>query len=137
MFLIAITPTPARFGAWEQINQVNTLMSEYCHEHEGVYYIDTVSSYLDADGQPIKDYFIKDGLHQNRKGYQLWAQAIKARSSQSYAPKLLRTMNRYNSQLHNSTEILACLLKFDSLLQITDETSQKSRVRKNSPAQCV
>lgn len=78
VFLIAITPTPSRFGAWEQINRVNALMSEYCHQHEGVYYIDTVSSYLDAYGQPIQEYFIKDGLHQNRKGYQLWARIIKA-----------------------------------------------------------
>lgn len=78
VFLIAITPTPSRFGVWEQIKQVNALMSEYCYAHEGVFYIDTVSSYLDADGKPIADYFIKDGLHQNRKGYELWTQIIKA-----------------------------------------------------------
>ncbi len=78
VFLIAITPTPSRFGVWEKIKQVNALMAEYCREHEGLYYIDTANNYLGADGKPIEDYFIKDGLHQDRKGYQMWAQIIKA-----------------------------------------------------------
>ncbi|MEO8268864.1 MAG: GDSL-type esterase/lipase family protein [Aureliella sp.] len=78
VFLIAITPTPSRFGVWDKIKQVNALMAEYCHEHEGVVFVDTASSYLNADGKPIEDYFVEDHLHQNSKGYQLWAQIIKA-----------------------------------------------------------
>ncbi len=78
IFLIAVTPTPSRFKVWEPIKQVNALIAEYCHDTEGVFYIDTASSYLDAQGEPIEDYFIADRLHQNRTGYQLWSRIIKA-----------------------------------------------------------
>lgn len=77
VFLIAITPTPARFAVWDKIRDLNAKLAEYCRGSDHLHYIDTVESYLDQSGKPIADYFVEDRLHQNQAGYTLWAKLIK------------------------------------------------------------
>lgn len=75
---IAVTPTKSRWKLWDKINQVNKLIKEYCEITENLYFIDTVSTYLDADGQPKPEWFVSDQLHLNTKGYEVWNGLIKS-----------------------------------------------------------
>lgn len=77
VFLLAITPTPSRFAVWDQIERANTLLADYCEQHAGVSFIDTSERFLNAEKQPIADYFVEDRLHLNRSGYELWSTIIK------------------------------------------------------------
>jgi lysophospholipase L1-like esterase len=41
-------------------------------------YVDVTAAMLGTDGQPKPDIFLKDRLHMNRKGYELWKPIIGA-----------------------------------------------------------
>jgi len=77
IFLIAVTPTPSRFKAWPEIRKANTALEEACNADPTLHFIATEKHYLDADGQPIPKYFVKDMLHQNEVGYKVWAELVR------------------------------------------------------------
>ncbi len=87
VFLIAITPTPSRFNAWPQIKQANAALEKICELDDSLYFIATESKYLDDQGQPIPKYFVEDRLHQNREGYAVWSQLVKAKLDAVMPPK--------------------------------------------------
>jgi len=74
---IAVTPTLSRWKYWNKIKEVNELINSFCKKTEGLYFIDTVPTYLDDKGQPKPEWFIKDQLHLNTKGYEVWNRLIK------------------------------------------------------------
>jgi hypothetical protein len=74
---IAITPTKSRWSLWPEIDKVNALMKGYCEKTDNLYFIDTVPEFLDEKGQPKTQWFIKDQLHLNEKGYEVWNRIIK------------------------------------------------------------
>lgn len=75
---IAVTPTLSRWDYWDEINKVNQLLKSYCKETANLYFVDTVPTYLDALGQPKPEWFVKDQLHLNAKGYEVWNGLIKS-----------------------------------------------------------
>jgi lysophospholipase L1-like esterase len=77
IFLIAITPTPSRFKAWAEIKQANAELEKVCAADDSLHFIATESKYLDADGNPMPQYFLEDMLHQNRDGYAVWSSIVK------------------------------------------------------------
>lgn len=77
IFFIAITPTSSRFSVWDQIQEVNRLIADYCEKTDGLFFIDTARHYLDATGQPRDELFRDDKLHLNREGYRLWGRLIR------------------------------------------------------------
>ncbi len=74
---IAIKPSLARWSLIEPIKEANRLVKVYCQENERLLFIDVFPLMLDADGQPRSDLLAADGLHLNRKGYELWMALIK------------------------------------------------------------
>ena len=74
---IAITPTKSRWKYWDKINQVNTLIQAYCNKTENLYFINTVPTFLTETRGPKPEWFIKDQLHLNTKGYEVWSKLIK------------------------------------------------------------
>ena len=79
VILIAVTPTPARFGKWGEIAAFNGELEALAAEGAGVFYLDAAPAYLDADGGPRAELFGPDRLHQNAAGYAVWAGLIKAK----------------------------------------------------------
>ncbi len=78
IFYIAVTPSSRRFAVWPKIRAGNSAVRDYCNKRDKVFFIDTESLYLGADGKPRDELFLKDKLHQNRDGYIVWKDAIKA-----------------------------------------------------------
>jgi len=78
VFYVAVTPTPARFGAWPEIKAANTAVRAVCDSADNTYFIGTESVFLDAEGKPRPEFFCDDKLHQNRDGYVRWAAVIKS-----------------------------------------------------------
>lgn len=79
IFLIAITPNSLRWKVWDKATEANNLLKTYCEKHKNLYFIETQSGYLGADGKPNDSLFIQDHLHLNQSGYDIWANLIKKR----------------------------------------------------------
>lgn len=77
MAFIAIKPSVARAVLLPKIRQANALVRDYASTQKDVSYLDVFTPMLSADGRPQPDLFGDDGLHMNRKGYQLWIGIIK------------------------------------------------------------
>ena len=77
IFLLEITPTKSRWPVWPTIKQTNQLLKEACSKMHNTYFIETASAYLDKDGEPRKELFIKDMLHQNHDGYLIWGNLVR------------------------------------------------------------
>jgi hypothetical protein len=75
---IAVTPTLSRWDYWDEINKVNQLLKSYCEKTANLYFVDTVPIYLDTFNQPKSEWFVKDQLHLNAKGYEVWNGLIKS-----------------------------------------------------------
>jgi hypothetical protein len=77
IFVVAITPTSSRWKVWPIIRQTNELLKESCGQLHNTWFIDTETDYLNKEGEPRKELFTKDNLHQNREGYLLWGELIR------------------------------------------------------------
>jgi len=74
---IAIKPSVARRTLLPRIREANALVREYAATQRSVAYLDAFTPMLGRDGQPQARWFIQDGLHMNRSGYELWAGVVK------------------------------------------------------------
>ena len=77
VFWIAITPTNARIKAWPQVQETNSLIKKMCEESPNFHFIATDYAYLNQTGNPIKELFVQDQIHQNAEGYAIWTKIIK------------------------------------------------------------
>ncbi len=77
VFWISITPTPARWHVWPEIQEANGMIRKICENHRNTYFIDTEKSFLTPSGLPNNELFITDRLHLNADGYELWTGIIK------------------------------------------------------------
>ena len=51
----------------------NEIISAEIHDHHPDWaWVDIFTPMLNGDGKPDPGYFIADGLHLNKSGYQLW-----------------------------------------------------------------
>ena len=74
---IAIKPCPSREKFLDQVKAANRLIREYCGTNERLLFIDTFTPMLAADGRPRADLCVKDMLHLNAEGYELWASILR------------------------------------------------------------
>jgi lysophospholipase L1-like esterase/dienelactone hydrolase len=74
---LAISPSEKRWGAWDKVQSANKLIEDYCNTTPNLFYINFSSSFLGADGLPIKKLYRDDKLHYNDAGYVVWGNAIK------------------------------------------------------------
>lgn len=76
---ISVAPNPSRWHLRDKIQQANGLIADYIKQGENMDYIDVYSAMLGADGRPLPDIYVQDGLHMNAKGYAIWARIIRPR----------------------------------------------------------
>jgi hypothetical protein len=77
VFCVEITPTPSRWQAQGKIEEVNAALKAVCAADPKLHFVSTKASYLNQEGKPRREYFVKDLLHQNEAGYRVWAGLIK------------------------------------------------------------
>ena len=77
IFFIETTPTPKRWKVWDKISNANDLIKKYCESKTNLFYISTRDYFIAENKLPIEDYFIRDKLHLNSKGYLIWSDIIK------------------------------------------------------------
>ena len=75
IYYISIFPTPERTAYWKETTKSNKIVKAYCESDHNSHYIDIVPSFF-RNNRLRKDIFA-DGLHLNRKGYQIWDTAVR------------------------------------------------------------
>ena len=89
VYILSVKPSIKRQAMWPTMVQVNEQLAELADDRRNVTYIDVATPMLGDDGQPRPDLFIKDDLHLNRAGYELWRDTIR--------PTLVEAEKRYES----------------------------------------
>ena len=77
IFLFEITPTKSRWAVWPTVKTTNKMLKESCSKLHNTYFIETAAAYLNKEGEPRKELFIKDMLHQNHEGYVIWGDLVR------------------------------------------------------------
>ena len=78
LIYIAIKPSIARWGLAGEMKIANGNIAAQCAVDEKRTFLDIWQPMLGADGKPKADLFIKDGLHLNTAGYELWIWLVNA-----------------------------------------------------------
>jgi len=76
--VVMISPKPsiARKSLKKEYIKLNKKLEKFCARTENLEFADVWSAMLDENGNVFEDIFIEDGLHMNKKGYDLWAKVI-------------------------------------------------------------
>ncbi len=77
VFLIAVTPSPSRFQHWPKILSANKALERLASKEPKTFFVATQEKYLNAQGEPRAELFVKDMLHQNQQGYSIWSSILK------------------------------------------------------------
>ena len=71
-YFISLKPSIARWGLVDQFKYTNEIIFNEVNRHPNWSWVDIFTPMLNGEGKPNSDYFVTDGLHLNREGYQLW-----------------------------------------------------------------
>ncbi len=77
--VVFISPKPsiARWNLKKNYDKINKKISRYCSKNNDNFeFADVWPIMLDENGMVFQDIFIEDGLHMNKKGYDLWEKVI-------------------------------------------------------------
>jgi lysophospholipase L1-like esterase len=73
---IAAKPSVARWELKDRYIELNSKLKTWTAAKKNVLFVDVWTPMLDANGAVQKDLFIDDGLHMNKKGYDIWAKEV-------------------------------------------------------------
>lgn len=74
---IAVKPSPSRWKIEAKGRETNRLIEEYTRTDKRLAYIDIFTPMLGTDGKPRPELFVKDNLHLNTAGYELWRETVR------------------------------------------------------------
>ena len=77
-YVLSIKPSPSRWHMWPRMQRANELLAQACAQDGRLTYVDVASGMLGEDGEPRGDIFKEDKLHMNRKGYEIWRDALRS-----------------------------------------------------------
>jgi lysophospholipase L1-like esterase len=77
-YFISLKPSIARRGLIDQFKYTNEIIFEALQQQPNWKWVDIFTPMLNGDGKPDAAYFVADGLHLNKKGYQLWASKVQS-----------------------------------------------------------
>jgi lysophospholipase L1-like esterase len=71
-YFISLKPSVARWGLVDQFKYTNEIILKEINRHPNLAWVDIFTPMLNDKGEPNPDYFVADGLHLSKKGYELW-----------------------------------------------------------------
>lgn len=74
---VSMKPSPSRKKLFAKYEQGNKLIEQFLKQQKRTSFVD-VYHLMMQNGKPIKEIFVQDSLHMNRKGYDLWTKKLKA-----------------------------------------------------------
>ena len=77
VYVIGIKPSVSRLYLDEEERIYNSSISILAEEDPFLEYIDVWNSILNKDGTRMSELYIEDGLHMNKKGYEVWTKLVR------------------------------------------------------------
>ena len=77
VYMIGIKPSVERFYLDEEEKIFNNSIKLLASEDAYLEYIDVWDSMLNEDGSRMPELYIEDGLHMNKKGYEVWTKLVR------------------------------------------------------------
>ncbi len=74
--ILSIKPSLARWDVWPDMQATNAALEAYAEGDARVDFVDIGTAMLGADGLPIPEFFISDGLHMTAAGYDVWDEIV-------------------------------------------------------------
>ena len=74
--LISAKPSLSRWKLKRKYKRLNKKLSNFAKEQDGVEFVDVWNPMLDGR-RVMPDIFVEDGLHMNKKGYDIWYTTLK------------------------------------------------------------
>ncbi|MBC8117551.1 MAG: hypothetical protein H7062_24395, partial [Candidatus Saccharimonas sp.] len=75
---VSIKPSPKRWNLHEKALEANRLIREEIERGKGQVFIDVWTPMLGEDGMPRAELFVKDQLHMNESGYEIWTRLVES-----------------------------------------------------------
>ncbi len=76
IIIISAKPSIAREHLKNDYISLNKRLEKLCRRYPSAEFADIWSAMTDDQGNLFRDIFLDDGLHMNKKGYQIWAEAL-------------------------------------------------------------
>ena len=74
---VGIKPSGSRWSLWPVMNEANMMIKDFSGKDDRLFYFDSATPLLDSAGKPNPAFFLKDQLHLNDKGYEVWTRLIR------------------------------------------------------------
>lgn len=74
---IGIKPSRSRWILWPVMNEANMMIKDFSGKDGRLFYFDSATPLLNSDGKPNVEFFLKDQLHLNDKGYEVWTMQLR------------------------------------------------------------
>jgi len=97
---VGIKPSRSRWSLWPVMNEANMAIKEYCSKDKRLFYFDSAAPLLGDDGKPRSEFFLKDNLHLNSKGYEVWTESLRPILKEAVGK------NKARAQEHKSTRAM-------------------------------
>ena len=76
IIFVSMKPSPSRRHLMPKIKRANELIRDFLAGKRRTAFVDIWDAMLDAGGEPRRELFLKDMLHMNEQGYDIWQKAI-------------------------------------------------------------
>ena len=70
--IMSIKPSLLRWDVWPEMQESNAAIEAYAQQDARVEFVDVGTAMLGADGLPIPELFVSDGLHMTPAGNKVW-----------------------------------------------------------------
>ena len=87
ILFVAIKPSIKRWNLMNKMRVANQMIADFAKSNPKITFIDIDTPMIGSDGKPRQDLFLKDGLHINAKGYQIWSDRVKRELARPVQPK--------------------------------------------------
>ena len=74
--ILSIKPSLSRWDVWPEMQASNAAIEAYAEGDARVDFVDIGTAMLGADGLPIPELFVGDGLHMTPAGYDVWDEIV-------------------------------------------------------------
>jgi lysophospholipase L1-like esterase len=73
---ISMKPSPSRQLLLGKMREGNRQIANFLKKQKRTGFVDVYKEMIDDEGKPIKELFLEDNLHMNKKGYAIWQKLI-------------------------------------------------------------
>jgi lysophospholipase L1-like esterase len=87
IIFISIKPSQSRWSVWPVMNEANMLIKDFSEKENRLFFLDASTTLLTENGKPNRNLFLKDNLHLNSEGYELWTKLLKPVIKAALEPK--------------------------------------------------